>query len=279
MTRALLLSSALLLRHWPGRSARFRRKPTKRLTAPAGELDLETWHTFATAADVPNGPASGGHRTMLRDRVRDHRSLGRRALQPGRPRTRRAGTPASDRARYRLALPASGRWIRCSTSNTNGSFARRAQQKLEAKLIWHATSDPGTWPANLAFEVERFLRRGLQPSWSTLSASLAARLAAFKLGLELFGAGDAGWSARVVPWLGPAISWATTLDERCGDSGLPCRRRRLTAESLGSTRAPSWAQVFEPDRSPWVVCLGVFPGAGSRVSDQGTIDEAEATAS
>lgn len=35
------------------------------VTAPKGELDVETWHTYATDGEVSSGPAAPGHRTML----------------------------------------------------------------------------------------------------------------------------------------------------------------------------------------------------------------------
>ncbi len=35
------------------------------VTAPKGELDIETWHTYAGDGELLNGPASKGYRGML----------------------------------------------------------------------------------------------------------------------------------------------------------------------------------------------------------------------
>lgn len=189
------------------------------VTASEGELDVESWTSFASDAEVPNGPDGRGVRQMLEleygltDRwdVALYNILDVTTGDAGA--TKYAGLKVE--SRLRLALP--GEWPVDTVLYLE--YMRRltgdADHSLEAKVI--GAHDFGAWnvAGNLALEVEH-LRTGSFNPEIEYAAGVSRELGSpsFKLGAEAFGklelaTTDTGAKAlERFLWVGPAFSYA-----------------------------------------------------------------------
>jgi hypothetical protein len=206
------------------------------VTAPAGELDLELWTTWAEDGEVPSAAASRGVRTMVEleygvtDRwdvaLYNLFDLGTTGSDPG-----YAGVKLE--TRYRLSLP--GEWPvdPIIYLEYQRLFRGDAPQKFEVKAI--VARDLGRWNValNLAAEGERFLGGTWNPEaeWALgVSRELSP---SWRLGLEVFGKVEKPEDAlEVFAWVGPAVSWGTSFEGRMRGLWLTAAAGRgLTEES------------------------------------------------
>jgi hypothetical protein len=184
------------------------------VTAAQGELDVESWTTFAGGPEVPNGPTARGLRQMveleygLTDRwdVAVYNMLD--VLQGAG--TNYAGLKLE--SRFRLSLP--GEWPvdpvlyfeyqRLLHSDASYTF--------EGKLIVAKDVGPWNFATNVSLEVEhRVDGGGLRPEMEfAVGVSRELGSPRFKFGVEAFGklekSPDAGMLTTV--WGGPAVSVA-----------------------------------------------------------------------
>jgi len=187
------------------------------VTAPKGELDIETWHTYVGDGELLNGPASKGYRGMLeleygitsRWDVALYNLLD---IVPDPGVTGYAGFKIESRVR----LAPAGEWFVDPVLYLEYQRLLRgeAAQKAEIKLILGKDLDSWNISTNLAFEVERAIGGHYTPEIEyALGVSREVFGPALKLGLEVFGRAEkpSDEDVKVFVWAGPAISWATTL--------------------------------------------------------------------
>jgi hypothetical protein len=183
------------------------------VTAPRGELDVETWSTYAPEGEVDGGPASRGVRGMieLEYGVTDRWDI---ALYNMLDLT--SGDSDSGYAGFKLETRYRpfdrGEWFIDPVIylELQQLYRGDAHQKYELKLI--AAKDVG--PVNVAVNAAVEEERTTEPSWN-LEVEYAAGAAyawspAISLGVETFGKAERGDMDELEnkTWAGPAVSWA-----------------------------------------------------------------------
>jgi hypothetical protein len=183
------------------------------VTAPKGELDVETWNTFAPQGEVDGGPASRGMRSMIEleygitDRW-DAALYNMLDVTSGDTDSGYAGFKIE--TRYRPTDR--GEWIVDPVFYLEFQqlFRGDANQKYEGKLIVAKDIGNVNIAANLALEEERTT----EPAWNTeveyAAGTSYALSPAWILGAEVFGKAEKGEMGGVEnrTWAGPALSWA-----------------------------------------------------------------------
>jgi hypothetical protein len=216
--RSVLAASALIL--WPSISQADRRaygQTYEAVTAPKGEFDIETWHTYARDGELINGPASRGYRGMLELEygITSRWDIALYNLldivsDPG------ASGYAGFKIESRIRLVPAGEWFVDPVLYLEYQrlFRGEAAQKAEVKLILGKDFDSWNISTNLAFEVERAIGGRYTPEVEyALGVSREIFGPALKLGVEAFGRAEkpSDEEVKFFVWAGPAISWATTL--------------------------------------------------------------------
>jgi opacity protein-like surface antigen len=184
------------------------------VTAPQGELDVETWSTFAPRGEVDGGPSSRGIREMIEleygitDRwdVALYNMLD--MITAGDTESGYAGFKVE--TRYRPSDR--GEWPLDPVLylEVQQLFRGDARQKAEAKLILAKDLGNVNLAANLALEEERTT----EPAWNTeveyAAGASYAVTPAWMVGAELFGKAERGEMGGIEnrSWAGPALSWA-----------------------------------------------------------------------
>jgi hypothetical protein len=184
------------------------------VTAPQGEIDVETWTTFAPKGELGNGPSSRGVREMieLEYGITDRWDVALYnmvdMITSGDTESGYAGLKIE--TRYRPSDR--GEWPIDPVLYLEFQqlFRGDARQKYEAKLI--VAKDLGNLniAANLAVEEERTT----EPAWNTeVEYALGASYAlspAWSLGAEVFGKAEKAEMSGIAnrSWAGPALSWA-----------------------------------------------------------------------
>jgi hypothetical protein len=183
------------------------------VTAPGGELDVETWTTFAPLGELEGGPSSRGMREMIEleygitDRW-DAALYNMLDITSGDTDSGYAGLKIE--TRYRPTDR--GEWILDPVFYLEFQqlFRGDARQKYEAKLILAKDIGNVNVAANLAVEEERTT----EPAWNTeieYAAGVSYALTpAWMIGAEVFGKAekDEMDSIEHRSWAGPALSWA-----------------------------------------------------------------------
>jgi len=186
------------------------------VTAPQGELDVETWSTYAPTGEVDGGPASKGAREMIEleygitDRW-DAALYNMFDIVSGDTASGYAGFKVE--TRYRPTQR--GEWFVDPVLYVEFQqrFRGDANQSLEGKLILAKDIGPVNVAANLALEEERLTDK----TWNTELEFAAGVSYAFSpawiAGAETFGVIEREnqmdmdeTEARM--WVGPALSWA-----------------------------------------------------------------------
>jgi hypothetical protein len=184
------------------------------VTAPRGELDVETWTTVAPQGEVDGGPPSRGMREMIEleygitDRwdVALYNMLD--VITSGDTSSGYAGFKVE--TRYRPADR--GEWFLDPVLYLEFQQLYRgdANQKIEGKLILAKDIGNVNIAANLALEEER----RTDATWNTeveyAAGTSYALSPAWMLGAEIFGKAEKGEMGGVEnrSWAGPAVSWA-----------------------------------------------------------------------
>lgn len=184
------------------------------VTAPKGELDVESWTTIAPAGGVSDGPASRGVRTMieLEYGITDHWDVALYNLLD----VITSGDTESGYAGFKLETrfrPSSrGEWAIDPVLYLEFQqlFRGDARQKYEAKLIVGKDLGDVNLAANLAIEEERTT----EATWNTeLEYAVGASYAlspAWIVGAELFGKAEKEMDEiESQNWVGPTLSWAS----------------------------------------------------------------------
>jgi hypothetical protein len=184
------------------------------VTAPAGELDVESWTSFASAAEVSGGPADRGIRQMieLEYGLTDRWDLALYNMVDLATDGHNGYAGFKLETRFRLSMP--GEWPVDPVLYLEYQrlFLGDAKHKLEAKAI--VAKDFGPWnvATNLSFELEQYVDGGYNPEVE-FAAGVSRELGSprFKLGFEAFGKLEKGDALETFVWVGPALSWATRL--------------------------------------------------------------------
>ena len=212
---AAALAAAALL---PASTARADRRAYgttyEAVTAPRGEIDVETWTTFAPQGEVEGGPSSRGMREMVEleygitDRwdVALYNMLD--MITSGDTSSGYAGFKVE--TRYRPADR--GEWFVDPVLYLEFQQLYRgdADQKVEGKLILAKDIGNVNIAANLALEEERLT----DATWNTeveyAAGTSYALSPAWMIGAEIFGKAEKGEMGGVEnrSWAGPALSWA-----------------------------------------------------------------------
>lgn len=184
------------------------------VTAPQGELDVETWSTFAPQGEVDGGPSSRGIREMveLEYGITDHWDVALYnmldMITSGDTQSGYAGLKVETRFR-----PSDrGEWPVDPVFyfEFQQLFRGDANQTYEGKLILAKDIGNVNLAANVALEEERTTT----PAWNTeLEYAAGASYAlspAWIVGAELFGKAEKGEMGGIEnrSWAGPAVSWA-----------------------------------------------------------------------
>jgi hypothetical protein len=184
------------------------------VTAPQGELDVETWSTFAPRGEVDGGPSSRGVREMieLEYGITDHWDVALYnmldMITSGDTESGYAGLKLE--TRYRPSDR--GEWPVDPVLyfEFQQLFRGDANQKYEAKLIVAKDLGNVNLAANVALEQERLT----VPAWNTeveyAAGASYALTPAWMIGGELFGKAETGEMGGIEnrSWAGPAVSWA-----------------------------------------------------------------------
>jgi hypothetical protein len=184
------------------------------VTAAHGELDVETWSTFAPEGEVSDGPSSRGIREMieLEYGITDHWDAALYnmldMITSGDTESGYAGFKIE--TRYRPSDR--GEWPIDPVFYLEFQqlFRGDARQKYEAKLILAKDIGNVNIAANLALEEERTT----EPAWNTeVEYALGTSYAlspAWIFGAELFGKAEKGEMSGIEnrSWAGPVLSWA-----------------------------------------------------------------------
>ena len=190
------------------------------VTAPKGEIDLESWSTFAPAGEITGGPSSRGVREMIEIEygITDRWDMALYNMIDATSDSATTGyAGAKLESRYRLAAPGTlavdpiiygeVQLLRAGHSD--------AAQKFELKLILARDEGPWNVAFNLAAEAEH-LRDGagwIPETEYALGVSRELGGPALKLGVEAFGKAEReDGKTSVFVWTGPALSWATRFD-------------------------------------------------------------------
>jgi hypothetical protein len=184
------------------------------VTAPKGEVDVETWSTFAPQGEVDGGPSSRGVREMVEleygitDRwdVALYNMLD--MITSGDTRSGYAGLKLE--TRYRPSDR--GEWLVDPVFyfEFQQLFRGDANQKYEAKLILAKDIGDVNIAANVALEEERTT----EPAWNTeveyAAGTSYALSPAWMIGAEVFGKAEKSAMGGIEnrSWAGPALSWA-----------------------------------------------------------------------
>jgi hypothetical protein len=216
--KKLVLASALLSVPFLPASAHADRRAYgvtyEAVTAPQGELDVETWSTFAPQGEVDGGPSSRGVREMIEleygitDRWDAALYNMLDMITSGDTESGYAGFKLE--TRYRPSDR--GEWPVDPVLYLEFQqlFRGDARQKYEAKLIVARDLGNVNLAANLALEQERTT----EPSWKTeveyAAGASYALSPAWIVGAELFGKTEKDDMGGIVnrSWAGPALSWA-----------------------------------------------------------------------
>jgi hypothetical protein len=184
------------------------------VTAPHGELDVETWSTFAPLGEVEGGPSSRGVREMIEFEygITDHWDAALYnmldMITSGDTQSGYAGFKLE--TRYRLSDRGAWPVDPVLYLEFQQLFRGDARQKYEAKLIVAKDIGNVNVAANLAVEEERTT----EPAWNTeVEYALGTSYAlspAWIVGAELFGKAEKEEMGEIEnrSWAGPAISWA-----------------------------------------------------------------------
>jgi hypothetical protein len=184
------------------------------VTAPQGELDVESWSTFAPQGEVDGGPSSRGVRQMIEleygitDRWDAALYNMLDMITSGDTESGYAGFKVE--TRYRPSDR--GEWPIDPVFYLEFQqlFRGDARQKYEAKLILAKDLGNLNLAGNLAVEEERTT----EPAWNTeVEYAVGASYAlspAWIFGGELFGKAEKGEMGGIEnrSWAGPALSWA-----------------------------------------------------------------------
>ncbi len=183
------------------------------VTAPQGELDVETWSTFSPQGEVDGGPSSRGMREMVEIEygITDHWDVAvynmLDVITSGETKSGYAGLKLE--TRYRPSDR--GEWPIDPVFYVEFQelFRGDARQKYEAKLILAKDFGDVNIAANVALEEERTT----DPAWNTEIEYAFGTSYAFSpawiVGAEIFGKAEkdeGNLSSR--NWVGPALSWA-----------------------------------------------------------------------
>jgi hypothetical protein len=184
------------------------------VTAPQGELDVETWSTFAPEGEVDGGPSSRGIREMieLEYGITDHWDVALYNMLD----MITSGATESGYAGFKLETrfrPSDrGEWPVDPVFyfEFQQLFRGDANQKYEAKLILAKDFGNVNVAANVALEEERTT----EPAWnSEVEYAVGTSYAlspAWIIGAELFGKAEKGEMGGIDnrSWAGPSLSWA-----------------------------------------------------------------------
>jgi hypothetical protein len=183
------------------------------VTAPKGEIDVETWSTLAPQGEVEGGPASRGMRHMieLEYGITDHWDLALYnmidMIMSGDTDSGYSGFKIE--TRYRPSDR--GEWAIDPVFYLEFQqlFRGDARQKYEAKLILAKDIGKVNVAANLALEEERTT----EPSWNTeieyAAGASYALSPAWSIGAEVFGKAEKEMDEiGHRSWAGPTVSWA-----------------------------------------------------------------------
>jgi len=184
------------------------------VTAPQGELDVETWSTFAPEGEVDGGPSSRGVREMieLEYGITDHWDAALYTMFD----MITSGDTESGFAGFKLETryrPTDrGEWLVDPVFylELQQLFRGDAHQKIEGKLILAKDFGNLNVAANVALEEERTT----EPAWNTeveyAFGTSYAVTPAWMIGAELFGKAEKGEMSGIAnrSWAGPAVSWA-----------------------------------------------------------------------
>lgn len=183
------------------------------VTAPQGEIDIETWTTFAPEGEITDGPSSRGMREMIEleygitDRWDAALYNMVDAITSGDTDSGYAGFRVE--TRYRLSDRGAWPVDPVLYFEFQQLFRGDAKQKYEAKLILGKDIGDLNLAANLAVEEERTT----EPAWNTeveyAAGASYALSPAWTIGAELFGKAEKEeMEIENRSWVGPAISWA-----------------------------------------------------------------------
>jgi len=184
------------------------------VTAPQGELDVETWSTFAPQGEVDGGPSSRGVREMveLEYGITDRWDAALYNMLD----MITSGDTSSGYAGFKIETryrPSDrGEWPVDPVLYLEFQqlFRGDAKQKYEAKLILAKDIGNVNIAANLALEEERTT----EPAWNTeveyAAGTSYALSPAWMIGAEVFGKAEKGEMGGINnrSWAGPTISWA-----------------------------------------------------------------------
>lgn len=210
---AVLFAAALLTASQARADRRAYGTTYEAVTAPRGELDVETWTTIAPQGEVDGGPSSRGLREMieLEYGITDRWDAALYNMID----VIRSGDTDSGYAGFKLETryrPTDrGEWFVDPVFYLEFQqlFRGDARQKYEAKLIVAKDIGNLNLAANLALEEERTT----DPSWNTeveyATGASYALSPAWSLGAELFGKAEKDEMGGIGnrSWAGPAISW------------------------------------------------------------------------
>jgi hypothetical protein len=184
------------------------------VTAPKGELDIESWTTFATEGEFPGGSSVRGVRQMveLEYGLTERWDVALYNMLD-------VGTDGQNgyaglklETRFRLSMP--GEWAVDPVLYLEYQrlFRGDAKQKFELKAIVAKDLGPWNFAGNLAGELEQYTDGGFNPELEfAFGVSRELLGPTFKLGFEAFGKVEKGNELATSVWVGPALSWATRL--------------------------------------------------------------------
>ena len=181
------------------------------VTAPKGEIDVESWSTVAPNGEVEGGPSSRGFREMveLEYGITDHWDVAlynMLDIVSGETESGYAGFKLE--TRYRPSDR--GEWPIDPVFYLEFQqlFRGDAEQKIEGKLILAKDIGNLNIAANLALEEERLEDK----TWNTeVEYALGTSYAlspAWVVGAEVFGKAEKDMEIENRSWLGPTLSWA-----------------------------------------------------------------------
>jgi hypothetical protein len=184
------------------------------VTAPQGEVDVETWSTFAPRGEVEGGPSSRGIREMieLEYGITDHWDVALYNMLDMITASGAESGYAGLKIETRYRPSDRGEWPVDPVLyfEVQQLFMGDANQKYEAKLILAKDLGNVNLAANVALEEERTT----EPAWNTeVEYAFGASYAltpAWIVGGEVFGKAEEGEMGGVEnrSWAGPALSWA-----------------------------------------------------------------------
>ena len=210
---AVLFAAALLASSEASADRRAYGTTYEAVTAPRGEVDVETWTTVAPQGEVDGGPSSRGMREMIEleygitDRWDAALYNMVDMITSGDTDSGYAGFKIE--TRYRPTDR--GAWFVDPVLYLEFQqlFRGDARQRYEAKLIVAKDLGNVNLAANLALEEERTT----DPSWNAeveyATGASYALSPAWSLGAELFGKAEKDPMGGIMnrSWAGPAISW------------------------------------------------------------------------